>query len=260
MTEKPLVFVSHASLDADLAIFLGKQIELVLDKDQVEVFVSSADDAIEAGSEWFDRVEQALQKTVALVVLLTPNSVDRKWVWFEIGYTWRKMGNERHIYPLAISNSQPIPHPLSVIQAKFLDSEGQTTNFFKILRDQFGFGSVENANIQDLMEMARNSPTHSNQDHFSDDEIKEILREYVKANVKSFTEKFNPEGTHIFTGSLIRYDALDKELEVPNGSSKAYLVEIAKEFGLVPKERTENTVRLEIKDGQKIWEVSLSLR
>src|SRR4051812_9783481 len=98
MSEKPVVFVSHAAVDSELAIPIGNEIKSVLGE-RVEVFVSSDDDAINASSDWFSDVEKALQKTEAFVVLLTSNSVNRRWVWFEIGYIWRKMDIEKHIYP-----------------------------------------------------------------------------------------------------------------------------------------------------------------
>src|SRR5664279_4413469 len=150
MTEKPLIFVSYASPDFELARFIGDQVKAVLGEDYVEVFVST----INAGDKWFPTIQNALDRCEALVVLITPASIDRRWVWFEIGYVWAKTKDaERHIYPLAISRAQEIPHPLSEHQGKFLDSEEDITNFFKRLCEQFGFGVLENANIKQLIGM-----------------------------------------------------------------------------------------------------------
>lgn len=260
MTERPLIFVSHASVDADLAKVLGEQIESVLGSENIEVFVSSNDDAIDAGTAWFERVVNALQKTEALVVLLTPNSVDRRWVWFEVGYIWRKMDAEKHIYPLAISSSQSIPHPLNTLQAKFLDSEGQIKNFFDRLCAQFGFGVIGNANLSQLVNNAKNSSYYPRPSQLSDDERREILREHINEAAKTFQEKFNAVGEHLFTGKLIRFDQLDKELELPIGSSKAFLIEIADEFGLAPQEEHMNTVRLRIENNGKLFDKYISQR
>ena len=228
MTSKPLVFVSHSSLDGDLALSIAAQVKSVFGDDHIEVFVSSDDDAIDAASDWFIKVENALRKTEALVVLVTPKSIGSRWVWFEIGYIWRKMGKEKYIYPLALSSSQEIPSPLNSREAKALDSEGQVRNFFKSLCKQFGSGDPENADFEKLIEMARNSPEYPRQENLSEQDIKVLLQDYLKHSFE------NP----------IRYFTLDERLEIPRGSSKKYLKEVAQNNEWKVDSETHNTITL----------------
>ena len=226
MTEKPLIFVSYASPNENLAKFIGSQIEAVLDKERVDVFVST----IGAGDTWFPTIQTALDRCEALVVLVTPASIDRRWVWFEIGYVWAKTKDaERHIYPLAISHAQEIPHPLSEHQGKFLDSREEIENFFRRLCDQFGFGILGNANIEQLIEMARNMPRYPNEENLSEPEIKDFLLTYLK---NEYTSKNKP----------IRFSELDDLLRIPRDLSKKHLGEVAQNNGFTIDHETDNTI------------------
>ncbi len=179
MTEKPLVFVSYASPDEALAKFIGNQIEAVLGKDTAFCINNRA------GDTWFPAIQEALDRCNALVVLLTSASIDRRWVWFEIGYVWARTATDekRFIYPLAISRAQEIPHPLSEHQAKYLDSREDVENFFQKLSGQFSSGVPQNADVEKLIEMARNSPEYPRQENFSEQEIKALLLAYLKHDV-----------------------------------------------------------------------------
>lgn len=226
MSEKPLVFVSYASPDEQLAKFIGSQIEAVLDKDRVDVFVST----IDAGEKWFPTIQGALDRCKALVVLVTKASIDRRWVWFEIGYTWAKTrGAERHIYPLAVSRAQEIPHPLSEHQGKFLDSKEDIENFFKKLCEQFSFGIPENARVDELIEMAHSSPEYPHQENLSEQEIKGLLHAYLRNQ---------------HTKSPLRFSEVDAYLKIPRGSSAKYLKEVAQNNDFRVDNETENTITL----------------
>lgn len=138
---KPVIFLSHASDDKELAELLAEQIRVMFGRDTVKVFVSSEPDAIGAGDKWFPTILQQLEEATALVVLLTPNSIDRRWVWFEIGYFWRKVEtSEGRLYPLHTPSIKEIPHPLNELQAKSLKDREQLKTFASNLKDQFGFG------------------------------------------------------------------------------------------------------------------------
>ncbi len=228
MTEKPLVFVSYASPDEELAKFIGSQIESVLSTDRIDVFVST----IDAGEKWFPTIQEALDRCEALVVLITPASIDRRWVWFEIGYVWAKTRDvKRHIYPLALSRAQEIPHPLSEHQGKFLDSKRDIENFFEQLCEQFGFGEPENANNDLLIEKALNSLGYLAPENLSELEIRDLLTAHLRNELDSKQK-------------LIRYSQVDKDLNLPRGSSAKYLKDVAQKTGFTVLGETENTITL----------------
>jgi TIR domain len=77
------VFISHASCDAWVAKQIGRRIEAF----GARTSLSETD--IEQGDEDFqERLREALEQCSELVVLLTPEAMDRRYVWTEIGAVW----------------------------------------------------------------------------------------------------------------------------------------------------------------------------
>ena len=74
------VFVSHAWSD----LWVAQQIERRIRQDaQVETFIDAFD--IAKGDDFEDRIFGEMRRVDELAVLLTPWSVDRHWLWVEIG-------------------------------------------------------------------------------------------------------------------------------------------------------------------------------
>jgi hypothetical protein len=76
------VFVSHAASDTYVARKLAADIEGT----GARCFLDIVD--VEAGDEIASRIQTGLSECSELVVLLTPASKDRRWVWIEIGGAW----------------------------------------------------------------------------------------------------------------------------------------------------------------------------
>ncbi len=69
----------------------------------VDIFVSSDGFTIPAGANFLKRIEDGLLNCDAAIFLISPNSVNRNWINFELGAVWiRKKTNE-------INNSPEIP-------------------------------------------------------------------------------------------------------------------------------------------------------
>jgi hypothetical protein len=84
MTTKPQVFLSHAHEDADFANMLRSWIDDTL-LGAVGFFVSSDRTSIPLGSEWANRIREALAQSSLLLVLVSPTSMSRRWLYFEAG-------------------------------------------------------------------------------------------------------------------------------------------------------------------------------
>jgi TIR domain len=141
MSEKPVIFISHAEEDKQGALSIKKHLEDIL---RVEIFVSSDPDSIKIGDEWFPNLINKLEISKALFVLLTKHSLDSKWVWFEIGYFWRKKNLDKsvHIYPLYAPGIE-IPNPLNMLQGKRLDDMNEMMSFAKSICKQLGIRVIE---------------------------------------------------------------------------------------------------------------------
>jgi HEAT repeat protein len=108
------VFISHTSIEKDLAIFLKERIE----KDflgLVNVFVSSDQESIEAGESWLEALRRALKSASLEIILCSPASITKPWVNFEAGAAWLQ---GIPVVPLCHSGLQTtaLPMPLSSLQ------------------------------------------------------------------------------------------------------------------------------------------------
>jgi len=80
------IFISHATIDAPIATQVAEIIRRC--DPAAHVFVASRPGDIAAGQEWPGAIQAELRAATAYVVILTPSSVSRPWVWFETGAAW----------------------------------------------------------------------------------------------------------------------------------------------------------------------------
>ena len=112
--KKPTVFISHATSDAEFANTVQQEIEKVF-ANGVSVFCTSSPGMIPVGSDWLAQVEGKLDATQAVLAIITPVSIERPWLWFEIGATWSKgRSGDCHIYPVRAPeiDLSSLPSPL----------------------------------------------------------------------------------------------------------------------------------------------------
>jgi hypothetical protein len=262
MTEKQVIFFSHASTDKTVANILKQEIEAVFD-DGVEVFVSSIPGSIEPGSDWLDRIQKKLNDATIVIVLITPISINRPWIWFEIGASWLKMiEKERNIYPLCAPEIDlgSLPEPLSRLQALSLGKTDDIKSFFKSLRNVFGFGETKDLKIPRIKSDLQKAWSQLKIDEkdldvgtiytgpyhgYSDDELQEIIsQDFFVPNLEqdellmsSIIDKIT-----IPTGKLLHFNRIDEEFQLPPGTAKRLLIEVAARFNLRPAKQWENSV------------------
>ena len=104
MPKKPYqVFVSHATLDKWIATVLCEKIEVA----GAGYFRDDRD--IDGGDDIPESIRTAIKGSHELVILLTPNSVDRPWVLLEVGAAWGRRKNTRITPILCHVDADPIP-------------------------------------------------------------------------------------------------------------------------------------------------------
>jgi hypothetical protein len=125
---KALIFLSHVHEESDLAKLIQAAIEEEF-SGFVEVFVSSDGKTIPAGANFLKRIEDGLINCIGAIYLISPISVKRNWINFELGAVWIKnvvsiknSGPEIPTIPFCHSGISPgqLPMPLinlSSIQA-----------------------------------------------------------------------------------------------------------------------------------------------
>ena len=76
------VFISHSSIDT----WVAKQIALQIENCGARFFLDKAD--IHHGDDFEEKIIQAAHASSELLVLLTPWSTTRPYIWLEMGIFW----------------------------------------------------------------------------------------------------------------------------------------------------------------------------
>jgi TIR domain len=124
------IFLSHAATDQPLAASVAAEIEKRVNGSKV--FVASQPGHIRTGDKWLNVIEEKLSAGDAYVILLTPSSIERPWLWFETGSVWF---SNKQILPI-LAGSLPIqrvPFPLSARQIQNIERPDQLRQFFREL-------------------------------------------------------------------------------------------------------------------------------
>ncbi len=111
-----LVFVSHATADKWIAKVLCERIEAV----GAATFRDDRD--IDGGDDIPDRIRREIVRSNEMVVLLTPDSVDRPWVLLEVGAAWGRRQRARIIAVLCHVKVDTIPDIIGSKKAMSINS------------------------------------------------------------------------------------------------------------------------------------------
>lgn len=263
--QKPEVFISHAASDGVFADSLVNEIKHLF-ANGVDVFCTSSPGAIRAGSDWLSEIEGRLSRCKAVIVVVTPVSIERPWLWFEIGATWAsgRSGNCR-IYPVCakeIDLSQ-LPPPLGRLQALSLAKAGDLKVLFESLVQQFGFGNLKGFKASNLMSRIPKYSTvktmpedsdarqfyHGKYVGYDDEELVDVLvTYYVRKEIGDWVEYSwarAPE-KNMLTGQLVHFRQVDTKFELPPGTAARLLTRAAEIGGLVVVAQSANTVRFTV--------------
>lgn len=118
-------------------------------------FRSTRSEDIPSGSDWFDEIHKALNKSCLTVVLLTPQSSKREWVLYEYGYARSRMSNKANqakVVPILFGMSHAdLEGPFKSTQIRRLESRA---DFIEILKDLASAFEVP-LNAQKATQLAR---------------------------------------------------------------------------------------------------------
>ncbi|MEM6279474.1 MAG: toll/interleukin-1 receptor domain-containing protein [Verrucomicrobiota bacterium] len=265
---KPKLFISHASSDGAFAQVLQTEIEKVF-ADGISVFCTSSPGAIGASKDWLTAIEDKLESCQAIIVIVTPLSIERPWIWFEVGASWlRAKSGDTAIYPLCAPEIDfgQLPSPLDRLQALSMGKAIDLKLLFEGLIQQFGFGKISSfraSNISkripkykdvkitetDLLERQFYDGKYTG---YSDDELKEVIgTELISKeaqDIVSYTSLHRQRESSLYRGKLVHFRQIDKRLDLPPGTSKRLLADVALVYGLEVAMEQENIVRFKAAD------------
>ena len=125
------IFLSHAASDATHAAVLADEIRKRVTK--AEVFVASQPGQNQTEDKWLEAVETRLEGFDAYIILLSNESIEERWVWFETGAIWFDDRKRILLVAAAGLDHEKIPHPLSARRALDLQNQAHVRQFFRDL-------------------------------------------------------------------------------------------------------------------------------
>ena len=114
------VFISYSTKDTALA----KELSNLLEERAIRTFL--AEKSLGIGLRWQGQIQQALRESRMIVLLLTPESVESKWVMLEAGAAWAL---DIPLVPvLAYVKPTDLPAPISDFQCRgFMTTQEKTS-------------------------------------------------------------------------------------------------------------------------------------
>ena len=193
-----LIFLSHIHEESQLALYIQRAIEDEF-SGFVEVFVSSDGKTIPAGANFLKRIETGLMDCVAALYLISPVSVKRNWVNFELGAVWirnsisvKDGGSEIPTIPICHSGITPstLPMPLVNLSAILASNSSQLESSFKSIQAAVGGKGKLKTDFDSLAEaVAKFEQQYTLGEHFialfkvigvSKDEMSKVIAQCVQ--------------------------------------------------------------------------------
>jgi hypothetical protein len=269
--EKPTVFISHAVTDQPIAKVVHDEIRRIF-ADGVEVFASSVPGVIKPGSEWLKEIRDSLNAATAVIVIVTPTSINRPWVWFEVGASWSKMEDgEGKILPVCVPeiDKGSLPEPLGRLQAMSLGSASETKEVFASLIEQFGFGKIKGFRHASIKAKLPRYETLAVSDAdlqsgtlytgpyegYSEEELQLVVEEQIVKPDWDYEAAQPKTFNRIFDNRLLHFRQLDESFDLPPGTAKRFLAEVVTDsYPMSVAQETENTLRFALYSWEE-WQV-----
>ena len=152
------LFLSHIHEEKELAVLIKNAIEDEF-SGFVDVFVSSDGTSIPAGSNFLKRIEDGLVNCIGALYLISPISVKRNWINFELGAIWirnamniRTGQKEIPNLPLCHSDMIPssLPQPIGNLNAIVANQASQLEFAFRSIQTAVGGRGVLKTNFDTL--------------------------------------------------------------------------------------------------------------
>lgn len=118
--EKSGIFISHITEERATALLLKDLIRRTFRRD-LPVFVSSDYESIAGGDVWFTTIVNGLKGSAVVIILLSPDSLDRRWINFETGVG---VGADATVIPVVAHGLErsDVGHPLTSLHIRSIQT------------------------------------------------------------------------------------------------------------------------------------------
>lgn len=130
---KPTIFISHINEEKEIANALKQFLDKKFLKG-ADIFVSSHEESLKLGDDWFDVIKKSLKDCQLMILLCSPISITRQWLNFEAGAGWVK---DIPVIPLCHSGMEPekLPVPINRFQGSMLNNVDDAKKLFARIAD-----------------------------------------------------------------------------------------------------------------------------
>jgi len=185
--DKPIIFVSHAAADAEIAAKFKIDVENSF-LGLCELFVSSNLDSLQGGKEWMQVIKENLAKAKIFIGLLSPIALSRPWIYAEFGAGWIRDIPTISVCHSGLEKGQ-LPIPLSHFQALNLTDELHLEHLYSQISNAIGCKVPQ----RDLKEDAKS--------YFKITEISRKQRSIQQW--LNHLREWNPDFQKVFSGEVI---------------------------------------------------------
>ena len=176
------IFLSHIHEDQDIALAIKELLEKAFLR-SIKVFVSSHEEDIQLGDDWFNELKTSLNDSSSVFLLLTSTSVIRPWVNFEAGAAWFL---EKKIIPVCARGvaKETLPSPFAAKLAVNLDSDEDRSKLVRFVANDSSLDApqVDWKAIIDLLEA---DVSKGDSEHRSEGEAEEDLAEEISDTLQA---------------------------------------------------------------------------
>jgi hypothetical protein len=119
-SSKPLIFLSHAAEDGDLAKRLKERLQAITSK-TVSFYLSCDRESLPAGDFWPSAIIRALEETDIMFVLVSHHSEKSQWIPFEAGFA---LSRNKPVVPVLFPGypGERLKPPLQLLQHISIES------------------------------------------------------------------------------------------------------------------------------------------
>ncbi|WP_282277790.1 nucleotide-binding protein [Stenotrophomonas sp. PS02297] len=231
---RPALFIASSSEFIDLASAMQESLELV-----AEVTVWSQD-VFKLSRYNIESLLEALEASDFGVFMFTPQDVVnirgseklavRDNVLFELGLFIGKLGRERCfiVIPRGSEETIHLPSDLLGITPALYEANRQDKNLVAAL----GPAATKIARQVKILSKRVNTG------YFDSDSTPDL----TEGDIKTLLQSWMGSRPAALNSEVIRFSDTDKELKLPPGSTKKYIIEIARYWDYVPAQQGEQTI------------------
>lgn len=145
--ERPVLFISHAAVDMELALLLKKAVGRCFPT--LPIFDASDPESLKPTEDWVHSVLKNLRATNLVLVIATERSMKRQWVWFEAGASWERT-SRLVTCGIGKTHKGSLPLPFSIYMAFSLTDAKDLEGLFDLIHERLGGRGVLVTDFDDL--------------------------------------------------------------------------------------------------------------